>query len=300
MDDDLRQVPINEKSQSEQVEYLKKTITVDTLHGDEAVKVLAGYDGDLAWSAVEEKKLVRKIDRRLLSILCITYGLQYYDKAMLSQAALFGLRTDLELTVGIRYSLSAAIFYPGFIFGAYPAIVLAQRYPIERVIFAIVLLWGACLMCTAGVTSHNGLYVQRFFLGALEAGVSPGWMLVVGGWYKKQEQALRMGIWYSMTGYVSIVSPLINYGLGHIHGSLSPWRYMYLVAGAITILWAFVILLLMPPDPIRAKRFTEREKYIAVARMRENNSGVRNTHFKIEQLWETLRDLRFWLCFFMA
>jgi hypothetical protein len=34
------------------------------------------------------------------------------------------------------------------------------------------------------------------------------------GWYKKQEQAFRMGVWYSMTGYVSIVSPLINYGLG--------------------------------------------------------------------------------------
>jgi len=86
MDDHLQQVPINEKTQPEQVEYLKKTITVDTLHGDEAVKVLAGYDGDLAWSATEEKKLVRKIDRRLLTILCITYGLQYYDKAMLSQA----------------------------------------------------------------------------------------------------------------------------------------------------------------------------------------------------------------------
>lgn len=38
--------------------------------------------------------------------------------------------------------MSAAIFYPGFICGAYPAIVLAQRYPIERVIFGIVLLWG--------------------------------------------------------------------------------------------------------------------------------------------------------------
>lgn len=36
----------------------------------------------------------------------------------------------------------------------------------------------------------------------------------------------RMGAWYSMTGYVSVVSPLINYGLGHIKGSLSPWRYM--------------------------------------------------------------------------
>lgn len=119
-------------------------------------------------------------------------------------------------------------------------------------------------------------------------------------WYKKQEQAFRMGVWYSMTGYVSIVSPLINYGLGHITGSLSPWRYMYIVAGSITVLWAFVILLLMPPDPIRAKRFSDRERYIAVARMRVNNSGVRNTHFKVEQMWELLKDVKFWLTFWMA
>jgi MFS family permease len=109
-----------------------------------------------------------------------------------------------------------------------------------------------------------------------------------------------MGVWYSMTGYVSIVAPLINYGLGHITGSLSPWRYMYLVAGSITILWAFVILFFLPPDPIRAKGFSERERYIAIARMRVNNSGVRNTHFKVEQLWELMRDGKFWLTFWMA
>ncbi|OQO10871.1 hypothetical protein B0A48_04172 [Cryoendolithus antarcticus] len=291
---------IGKSSNLDELNELKKSITVDTIHNDEALKVLSAYTGEQSWTAEEEKKLTKKIDRRLLSILCVTYGLQYYDKAMLSQAALFGLRTDLALTVGLRYSLSAAIFYPGFIVGSYPAILLAQRYPIEKVIFAIVLLWGLCLMTTAACTNHQGLYVQRFFLGALESGVSPGWMLVVGSWYKKQEQAFRMGIWYSMTGYVSIVSPLINYGLGHISGSLSPWRYMYIVAGAVTVLWAFVILFFMPPDPIRAKGFTDRERYIAVARMRVNNSGVRNTHFKIEQVWELLGDGKFWLTFGMA
>jgi hypothetical protein len=75
---------------------------------------------------------------------------------------------------------------------------------------------------------------------------------------------------------------------------------MYLVAGAITILWAIIIYFFMPPDPVRAKGFTDRERYIAVARMRENNSGVRNTHFKIEQVWESLLDLKFWLVFACA
>jgi hypothetical protein len=111
---------------------LQKHVTVDTIHNDEAVKVLAAYGGSEHWEPQEEKRLVRKIDRRLLSILCITYGLQYYDKAMLSQAAIFGLRTDLNLEVGNRYSFSASIFYLGFIVGAYPAVVMAQRWPIER------------------------------------------------------------------------------------------------------------------------------------------------------------------------
>lgn len=59
---------------------------IDTTHQDEAMKVLATYDGDLHWTPAEEKVLVRKIDKRLMPILILTYGLQYYDKAMISQA----------------------------------------------------------------------------------------------------------------------------------------------------------------------------------------------------------------------
>jgi len=79
-------ISVGKDTNAAHLEELKKTITVDTLHNDEALKVLANYQGEETWTVEEEKKLTRKIDRRLLSILCITYGLQYYDKAMLSQA----------------------------------------------------------------------------------------------------------------------------------------------------------------------------------------------------------------------
>lgn len=59
---------------------------VDTVHHDEALKVLETYRGDEQWSEDEERKLRRKLDWRLMPVLCVTYGLQYYDKAMLSQA----------------------------------------------------------------------------------------------------------------------------------------------------------------------------------------------------------------------
>ena len=107
-------------------------------------------------------------------------------------------------------------------------------------------------------------------------------------------------VWYSASGYITVVSPLINYGLGHITGSLSPWRYMFIVGGIITILWSLVIYFYMPPDPIRAKGFSERERFIAVARLRVNNAGVRNTHFKKQQVFELFLDEKFWLVFSMC
>lgn len=65
---------------------LSKVQQVDSLHDDEGAKVLTSYSGDASWTAEEEKALLRKIDIKLLPILFVTYMLQYYDKAMLSQA----------------------------------------------------------------------------------------------------------------------------------------------------------------------------------------------------------------------
>ncbi|OAP60802.1 hypothetical protein AYL99_05804 [Fonsecaea erecta] len=294
--DESNAAPISMEAATGQ--YQKPSV-IDTVHGDEALKVIAAVGGDDYWTAQEEKKLVRKIDRRLLPVLCLVYGIQFYDKAMLAQAALFGLEKDLDLNVGNRFVFSSSIFYLGFIVGAYPAIMMAQRWPIERVAAGITFIWGVTVMCSAACKTYGSFYTQRFFLGVIEAGISPIFMLVVGGWYKKDEQALRMGAWYSCTGYISIVSPLINYGLGHITGgSLHSWQYMYLFAGGVTTLLSIFVEYFLPPDPIRAKHFTDRERYIAVARLRVNNAGVRNIHFKPSQVFDALTDVRFLLLFF--
>jgi len=72
-----------EKTASDDGNTLK---AIDTVHQDEAIRVLAAYQGSEEWTEKEEKAVRRKIDLRLMPVLCVTYGLQYYDKAMLSQA----------------------------------------------------------------------------------------------------------------------------------------------------------------------------------------------------------------------
>lgn len=75
--------------------------------------------------------------------------------------------------------MTASIFYLGFIAGAYPLMALAQRYPIERVASIVVVVWGICLILTSVCHNYQSIYAQRFFLGFLESGISPLFMVIV-------------------------------------------------------------------------------------------------------------------------
>ena len=59
-------------------------------------------EDDLIRLRMREKRLVRKIDWILMPILTVTLGLQYYDKAVLGNAAVLGILKDL---VSVRRSL---------------------------------------------------------------------------------------------------------------------------------------------------------------------------------------------------
>lgn len=76
---------------------------------------------------------------------------------------------------------------------------------------------------------------------------------------------------------------------------MHPWQYMYLVAGCVTIAWAFILLFFLPSDPTLAPGLTDRERFITISRLVKNNTGVRSTHFKWNEAWELFFDIKFWI-----
>ncbi|KAJ3529610.1 hypothetical protein NM208_g9676 [Fusarium decemcellulare] len=66
-------------------------------------EALARYPNDDCIDAREEKKVLRKLDRRIIPLLGICYFFYYVDKTTLSYAAIFGLKEDLDLR-GDEYS----------------------------------------------------------------------------------------------------------------------------------------------------------------------------------------------------
>ena len=69
---------------------------------------------------------------------------------------------------------------------------------------------------------------------------------------------------------------------------------MFLVVGVVTVACGVVVLLFLPDNPM-SSRLTHAEKIMAVERLRENNTGIENKHFKPYQFLEALRDPQVWL-----
>jgi MFS family permease len=88
------------------------------------------------------------------------------------------MTTDLHLTVidrsvqppvtdSSRLSWATSIFYFGQLAGSYPMAYAGQLFRTKYVLGPAVILWAIICAATAGVSTWQGLYVQRFFLGLL-------------------------------------------------------------------------------------------------------------------------------------
>ncbi|GLA86598.1 hypothetical protein AtubIFM56815_010867 [Aspergillus tubingensis] len=225
------------------------------------------------FSAEAEKRLVRKIDFRILPIMLVAYMMSFVDKQTLNYSAIMGLLTDLKLH-GTEYSWTSSIFYFGYL--------------------AFSLCWAVVLACHAATTNFTGLMVARFFLGCAEASVTPGFGLLTSLWYRTSEQPLRHGIWFCGNSLSLVLGNAIAVGIWQIQDSLASWKWMFIIFGIVTFLWGFVMLLRLPDSPTNASFLTDEERVIALARLKANKAGYKNNKIEWGQVMEAFTDSKTW------
>jgi hypothetical protein len=77
------------------------------------------------------RRVLRKIDYHIISLLFVTYNLNFMDKTILSSASVFGLREDTGLK-GQEYSWVSSIFYLGYFLWEYPTTFFIQKLPVGK------------------------------------------------------------------------------------------------------------------------------------------------------------------------
>lgn len=230
--------------------------------------------------------------------MCIVYGLNYLDKTTLSYASVMGMKTSLHL-IGSDYQWLGSAFYFGYLVFEYPTSRLLQRLPLGKYSALNIVLWGTTLACFASVQNFGGALAVRILLGVFESAVTPGFALFTSQWYTAAEQASRTAIWFSFNGWAQILGGLVAYGIARgvaAHGSaIAPWRIVFLVFGLLTACLGLLFYFIMPDSPLSARWLSRADRARAIARIRRNQQGVGNRHWKIRQFREALTDPLTWL-----
>ncbi|KAF9892118.1 hypothetical protein FE257_002524 [Aspergillus nanangensis] len=243
----------------------------------------------------EERRVLWKLDLILIPMMGLCYMMQYMDKLALSQATLFNLREDLGLK-GTEYSWASAVFYFGYFAWSWPSGYLMVRLPIGKYITASVLVWGGVLMCHAATKNFGGLMAARFFLGVGEAAIAPGFSLITGMFYRREEQPARQAAWFFGNCISTIIGGVVAYGIGTVEGTaVTSWQLLFLALGTITAGMSFWLFFLLPDSPKDALFLNKNERAIAVQRTVSNKTGVMDAGtFKWDQAWLALRDPQTW------
>lgn len=273
---------------------------VQIIDADEAVKYADPHDL-IETTPEEDRRLMRKVDLYLMPLICIVYAVQFMDKLSISYAAILGMRTDLNMH-GDQYSWAGSAFYFGYLAYEFIASYTLQRFNLTYMLSIYIVLWGL-ILCLHAVPQYAGFIVLRVLLGAFESSVTPAFMIITSQWYRKEEVFLRTGIWYAFNG-VGIMVGLgaIGYNIYRNQDSYSieAWKVIFIVTGCMTIFLGFAVFFHIPSKPTDAWFLTEREKKLIVQRIRVNQQGFGNKHFKKEQFIEALTDYRTWIFFFIG
>ncbi|PBK76349.1 MFS general substrate transporter [Armillaria solidipes] len=260
-------------------------IEVSANQVDTGAVLVIGKTGDL--NRYESTRIRRKIDCHIVPLI-----IQYMDKATLGNAAVLGLLEDAHLSA----DQLGTIFYLGYLVFEFPQNLCLQRLPVGKWLSFNILVWAIALCMHAACKNFAGLFVVRMILGMAEGCITTGFMIVTSMFYTRSEQTLRVGYWFLMDGSAQVISGFISFGTLHMKtNSLTAWQWLMIILGALTMVTAVLFGFLFPDSPTNAWFLTPEERSSAVQRLKENQTGVENKHFKKEQMIEALTDVKTWL-----
>ncbi|EMR62219.1 putative mfs transporter protein [Eutypa lata UCREL1] len=224
-----------------------------------------------------ERKIVTRIDWRVVPFLCILYLLAFLDRVNIANARSFHLLEDLGMEGGLQYNTALTIFFVPYIIFEVPSNILLKRFSPKVWLPTCMFGFGLVSICQGLVQNYGGLLATRFFLGFFEAG-----MHVV------QEKA-------SYTRSLLVPIDILD-GIRGYHG----WRWIFILEGLLTCLVALVFFFIFPSFPEQAKWLNEEERAYVRARLEADtgrNAAERKVGFR--DFLAVMKDHRVWLGGFM-
>ncbi|KAL4067018.1 major facilitator superfamily domain-containing protein [Scleroderma yunnanense] len=223
----------------------------------------------------KERRLLRKLDRRILPLTCLLYLFAYLDRSNLGNARLQGLPDDVfgGDPTGIMFDSVNSAFYITYILCQVPWTVLSKYYSPRLWIGCSAILWGLCSTFMSTANTFSQLVVARLMLGVFEAAFGPSVVLYFSFYYTKKEYGTRVAYWFGFAAVAGAFGGLLAYGIHLTEVSIPHWRLLFLAEGLPTVLLGIICLFLLPDRPESTEFLTPAERKLAIERVNRGTSS---------------------------
>jgi Major Facilitator Superfamily len=156
-----------------EVTAAKKTKGITPSPDDSSTQSSHHHVADDNAPTVNERRLLRKLDLKLLPALTFLYLLSFLDRSNVGNARVEGLVKDLHMS-GDEYLTGLTLFFIGYVLFEVPAQIVMKVWSPRLWLPTLTFGWGVVSTLLGVVQSRDGFYVARFFLGVAESGLFPG------------------------------------------------------------------------------------------------------------------------------
>ncbi|KAH8106174.1 MFS transporter-like protein [Cristinia sonorae] len=220
---------------------------------------------------IQERKLLAKIDFRVVPLLCILYLCAFLDRVNIANAALFGLKEDLKLG-GTEYNTALVIFFVPYVLFEIPSNAWMKRFKPHVWLSGCMFMFGL-VTCLQGFTqNYGGILATRFFLGLFECGMFPGCFYLLAMWYKRTEAQKRYTFFFCSTTLGGAFGGLLASAIGKMDGmrGYRGWRWVFILEGVMTCVISIAMYFMIADFPEEAKWLTPEEKKFVKKRLEED------------------------------
>ncbi|KAI5866520.1 MFS general substrate transporter [Durotheca rogersii] len=262
-----------------------------------------------SFAHLDEKRILRKMDIRLIPMLAVLYLLSFLDRGNIGNAKIEGLQEDLGMTAD-EYNWCLTVFF--FTYAAFevPSNLLLKKLRPSRWLPLIMLAWGTVMTLMGIVRNYHGLLITRVMLGATEAGLYPGCAYYLTMWYCRHEIQLRQAMFFSAASIAGAFSGLLAFAIAKMDGigNLEGWRWIFILEGLVTVVVAVISFFVLHDFPETASFLTEEERAFVLFRLkyqgqREGNSGqpqvAEADEFKWKYVLDAFKDWQIWVNIFV-
>ncbi|KAK5231482.1 hypothetical protein LTR96_009381 [Exophiala xenobiotica] len=272
------------------------------------IPMKAVLESHLEEDAKTVRKVMRKVDLRLVPMLSLLYMWAFIDRANLGNANIAGMSTDLKTNIGNRYSVLAMIFFVGYCLIDIPTTFTVRKIGPALLIGTVTTLWGIITICQGFVKTWGELLLCRLLLGFLEGALVPSAMFLLFNWYTRYEIQARIAAFYVIGNASSGLAGLLAYGIEQMAGDngLNGWSWIFIIIaqeGIISTVVGLVAFAVIVDFPEKAAVknsmglpgfLTPQEAAIVLARVERDRGDAVEDKISFKIAMKHLGDWKLW------